>query len=156
MELRQPTHLIVFEEKGRLTSLSGRFVIHELGWLTDAGAMVEAMTAADLFLMPSVAESAGLMALEAMACGTPVIVSNASAQPEMVREPTAGLAVPVGDAAALAAAIETLLADDARRAAMGEAGRRIVETEHAYDLYVRRHLELYQDVVARGARERQG
>ena len=101
----------------------------------------------DVFLMPSVAETAPTMALEAMACGTPVIVSDSTGMPEMVRAPTAGIAVPVGSGEAIAAAIDDLLSNESRRRAMGEAGRRIVESEHSFDLYVRRHLELYESLV---------
>jgi glycosyltransferase involved in cell wall biosynthesis len=147
----RPIHLIVFEEKGHLAEFEGRFRIHELGWLTEVPRMAEAYTAADLFLMPSVAENAPTMALEAMACGTPVIASDTTGMPEMVRAPVAGLVVPLGDAEALAQATQRLLGDDGRRAAMGAEARRIVEAEHGYDRYVDRHLALYESVLARTA-----
>ena len=147
----RPIHLIVFEEKGHLAEFEGRFRIHELGWLTEVPRMAEAYTAADLFLMPSVAENAPTMALEAMACGTPVIASDTTGMPEMVRAPVAGLVVPLGDAEALAQATQRLLDDDGRRAAMGAEARRIVEAEHGYDRYVDRHLALYESVLARTA-----
>ena len=76
--------------------------------------------AADLFVYPSLYEGFGLPPLEAMACGTPVIVSNVSSLPEVVGE--AGLAVPPQDTQALADAIQTLLDDPERRQALREAG----------------------------------
>jgi glycosyltransferase involved in cell wall biosynthesis len=76
--------------------------------------------AADLFVYPSLYEGFGLPPLEAMACGTPVIVSNVSSLPEVVGE--AGLTVPPHDVEALANAIQSLLDDPARRQALREAG----------------------------------
>ncbi len=76
--------------------------------------------AADLFVLPSLYEGFGLPALEAMACGTPVIVSNVSSLPEVVGE--AGLILPPSDAQAWATAIWDVLEDEQRRRAMREAG----------------------------------
>ena len=67
--------------------------------------------AADVFIYPSLYEGFGLPPLEAMACGTPVIVADATSLPEVVGD--AGLLVDPGDEAALAAAIERLLGDEA-------------------------------------------
>jgi len=67
-------------------------------------------SAADLFVYPSLYEGFGFPPLEAMACGTPVIVSNVSSLPEVVG--TAGSIVSPNDANALASEIERLLTDD--------------------------------------------
>lgn len=156
MELRQPTHLIALEDKGQLEGLRGRYSINEPGWLNDDAGVAEALTAADVFVMPSNAEAFGLMALEAMACRTPVVVTDGTALVDTARVPEAGVAVPHGDAPALANAIERLLADDARREALGRRGREIVEAEHSTDDNVRRHLDLYQAVLGGGAGDRHG
>jgi glycosyltransferase involved in cell wall biosynthesis len=144
------THLLVFHDRGRLEQLAGRYRIHELGWVEDEGRMAEALSAADLFVMPSLAESFGLMALESMACGTPVITTAGIATAELVRAPEAGLCVPPRDGAALASALAELLADDERRAAMGTAGRTLVEAEYSAKAYRDRHIELYRE-LAEGA-----
>ena len=72
--------------------------------------------------VPSRTEGFGLPALEAMARGCPVVASDAGALPEVVGD--AGVLVPAGDPDALAGALAGLLADDGRRQAMGDAGRR--------------------------------
>jgi len=146
------TDLIVFQDRGQLESLAGRYRIHELGWVHDESHMARALAAADVFVMPSLAESFGLMALESMACGTRVIASEGTATVELVRPPAAGLCVPPRDAEALAGALTALLRDDERRAAMGRAGRAIVEAEYSSTTYCDRHLRLYEELAAQGAR----
>ena len=147
------TTLIAFEDAGALRAMGDKYSIKDMGWLSDEEKLAEVLSAADVFLMPSEAETAPTMALEAMACGTAVIGSNNTGFPEIVRPPHAGLLVPPGDAEALAQAIEQLLSNDDLRRGMGEAGRRFVETEHPLSLHVQRHMELYRNVVAeRGVR----
>ncbi len=76
--------------------------------------------AAELFVYPSLYEGFGLPPLEAMACGTPIITSTASALPEVVGQ--AGILVHPADTEALAAAIEQVLADRELRERMRAAG----------------------------------
>ena len=90
-----------------------------------------------------------MMALEAMACGIPVVTSADTAVADTVRAPEAGIAVPHGDAEAVASAISFLLAQDGARVSLGRAGRSIVESEYSYDRYVTRHLELYESLIER-------
>ncbi len=71
---------------------------------------------ADLFVFPSLYEGFGLPPLEALACGTPVITSDASSLPEVVGE--AGLTVEATDAEALAEAMKRVLEDDTLRERM--------------------------------------
>lgn len=152
LETRGPVTLLSFEDRGPLASLGDRFQVVEPGWVNDESAMAAMMSAADVFVMPSLAESFGFMALEAMACGVPVVVTEGTAMVDTVRPPRAGLAVPPRDGEALARAIDTLLADPARRASMGAEGRRIVEADYAQEAYVRRHAELYDALAGAAAR----
>ena len=77
-------------------------------------------SAADLFVYPSLYEGFGLPPLEAMACGTPVIVSNVSSLPEVVGG--AGILVAPHDVEALATAIYTVTQDRAQHRALRAAG----------------------------------
>jgi glycosyltransferase involved in cell wall biosynthesis len=91
-----------------------------LGEVSDSD--VAALMAAALMLVyPSHFEGFGLPVLEAMAQGTPVVVTNNTAPAEIAKD--AGLAVDTTSPSALAAAIETLLRDEGERTAMGEHGR---------------------------------
>ena len=82
-------------------------------------ALPDYYAAADLCLMPSRYESFGMVALEAMASGVPVIASRAGGLTVTVQDGVTGRLVPEGDVAALALAVKGLLADDASRQALG-------------------------------------
>ncbi|TMB09373.1 MAG: glycosyltransferase family 4 protein [Deltaproteobacteria bacterium] len=79
---------------------------------------------ATLFVLPTLREPFGIAFLDAMLCKIPCVGTQVGAIPEILGD--AGICVPPADAEALAAAISALLDDPARRAAMGEAGRRRV------------------------------
>jgi phosphatidyl-myo-inositol dimannoside synthase len=81
---------------------------------------------ATIFCLPSVQEGFGIVFLEAMAAGLPVIACRAAAIPEVVKDGVTGVLVPPRDPAALAAALVELLSSPERRGSMGEAGRRRV------------------------------
>jgi len=101
--------------------LGARVVL--LGDVTRA-ALAEEYVNADAFCLPSVQESFGIVFLEAMAAGLPIVACRVSAMPEVVPDGEVGDLVPPRDPAALAAALRRLAADPARARALGEAGRR--------------------------------
>jgi glycosyltransferase involved in cell wall biosynthesis len=82
---------------------------------------------ADVFCLPSVQEGFGIVFLEAMACGLPVIATASAAIPEVIPHGRAGLLVPPGDVGELASALAELLSDGAQRAAFGAFGQQHVQ-----------------------------
>lgn len=98
---------------------------------------------ADLFLLTSETESFGLSALEAMACGIPVVATKAGGVPEVVRDGKDGILREPGDVAGLAEACLALLRDPARRARMGASARRRAVRSFSRDAVVDRYLDLY-------------
>ena len=104
---------------------------------------------ASVFVSPSLYEGFGLPAAEAMACGTPVVATTAGAFPEVIADGETGILVPPADARALADAIAALLADPARRAAMGAAGTKRIEEQFSWRVCASRTAALYEDVLAR-------
>ena len=98
---------------------------------------------ADIYLCPTKRASFGVTLLEAMACGTPLIVSDIQAFRDV-----AGHAVfaPPGDAAAWGQAVNSLLEDRQRREAMTTEGRRVAE-RHAWPLVAQRVLDVYKRVA---------
>jgi glycosyltransferase involved in cell wall biosynthesis len=87
--------------------------------------LAEVVGSAEVACVPSLYEGFSLPTAEAMACGTPLVVSRAGAIPEVVGpDGVCADLVPPGDVGALAAALSALLDDPERRRRMGEAGRR--------------------------------
>lgn len=106
---------------------------------------------ADLVVVPSRQEGQGIVPLEAMAAGRTVIASRVGGLVETVQEGRTGLLFPVEDAQALSAAMETLLNDPDRCAAMGRAGRTRVEQEYSLQKQIERTEAIYHDVFRRTA-----
>ncbi|WP_033307862.1 glycogen synthase [Streptomyces iakyrus] len=111
--------------------------------------VIQLLTHAALFVCPSVYEPLGIVNLEAMACGTPVVASAVGGIPEVVDDGTTGLLVPTGDGfeAGLARAMDTVLADPAAAGRMGEAGRERAVGEFGWDAVARRTVRLYEEIV---------
>ena len=122
--------------------------IHFLGHRLDT---VPLYAASDLVVAPSRQEGQGIVPLEAMAAGKAVIASRVGGLVETVVEGETGLLVPPDDAPALSRAIETLLNDPQRRAAMGEAGRRRVQQEYSLQTQLQKIEAIYSDVYRRAA-----
>nr|MDT0665801.1 glycosyltransferase [Micromonospora sp. DSM 115978] len=85
--------------------------------------VIQLLSHAAAFVCPSVYEPLGIVNLEAMACGTAVVASRVGGIPEVVDDGVTGTLVPPDDPAALAEAVNALLADPAKAAAYGAAGR---------------------------------
>ncbi len=94
-----------------------------LGAVADDDDVARLYRHADVFCLPSVQEGFGIVFLEAMASGLPVVATRAAAIPEVVPDGQAGLLVPPRDVDALAAALTTLLREPARREAYGRHGQ---------------------------------
>jgi len=117
--------------------------------------LVQLYSHAAVFVCPSIYEPFGLINLEAMACGTPVVASRVGGIPEVVVDGETGWLVPPGDPAALAGALRTALADPRRAAQLGEAGRRRVETHFSWNRIADQTLAVYRDAIqARASRSR--
>jgi phosphatidylinositol alpha-mannosyltransferase len=102
---------------------------------------------ADVFCAPSLGgESFGIVLVEAMASGVPVVCSDIGGYRDLVHDGTEGLLVPPRDPVALATAIGMLLDNPARRAAMGEAGR-VTATQYAWPVVAREVEAVYREVL---------
>jgi len=145
---RAPVTLLTVEGRGLLEEFRRSFKVVELGIVRDDTVMAEFYNCADLFLMPSAAEAFGMMAIEAMSCGTPVIVFEGTALPGVVFAPQAGVAVPKGDADALFHAIVRLMRDTQERRALGEEAARRAREHYRFDDHAAKVLALYEEVIA--------
>jgi glycosyltransferase involved in cell wall biosynthesis len=105
----------------------------------------------DAFVTASTIETQGIVLLEAMSAGLPIVAVRALAVPEIVGEGRAGVLVEPGDIAGLADAFARVVGDQALREAMGAAGREDVR-QHALPAVVERLEELYGIAIASRAR----
>lgn len=117
----------------------------------DQERLVAAYAACDIFVAPSRFESFGLVFVEAMRAGKPVIGCLAGGMPEVVEQDVTGLLVVPGDADALAAAILRLAGSAELRAAMGDAGRRRFLDHFTDDQMADASLQLYRHAAVRFA-----
>lgn len=128
---------------------TSKYQVLELGWTNDFPTLVDFYTACDVFLMPSLAESFGLMAIEAMASGCPIIVFEDTVLYDITFAPECGIGVPYKDSDKLKLAVERLIQSPPERQRRGEMGKRIVKEHYRYKDYVNRHIELYREVMER-------
>ncbi len=115
--------------------------------------VIQLLSHAAVFVCPSVYEPLGIVNLEAMACGTPVVASSVGGIPEVVDDGRTGLLVPYEARhpedfeSGLTQAVNRVLDDPAEAARMGAAGRQRAVREFGWDQVARRTYELYEDLL---------
>jgi N-acetyl-alpha-D-glucosaminyl L-malate synthase BshA len=132
------------EERVRACGLEGR-----VDWLGNQDQVEDILRRADLFLLPSRQESFGLAALEALACGVPVIGTRAGGLPEVVIDGSCGVLREVGDVEGMAAAAVRLLEDEALHRRFARAGRRWAVERFDRARIVEQYRAVYERAVAR-------
>lgn len=124
-----------------------------LGQVSDAE-KASAMRSADVYVAPNLGgESFGIILIEAMAAGTAVVASELDAFRRVLRDGTAGLLVPVGDSAALATALDSVLTDEARRTELVRAATQVVG-EYDWPVVAEQILRVYETVTVGDIRVR--
>ena len=97
-------------------------------------------------LMPSEMEAFGLAALEAMACGVPPVATRVGGTPELITHGVDGFLEPVGDIAAQAARVVSLLTGEALHGRMAAAARNAAETRYSADMLIPQYEQYYKEV----------
>lgn len=136
----RPRAILAAEELGvadRVTFLGKHTAVHEI------------LPAADLFLLPSESESFGLAALEAMACGVPVVASDTGGIPEVVTDGEVGYLLPAGRVEEMAEAGTRILADDALAAKLSRGARDRAATAFSKTKVADRYEACYRSVLDR-------
>jgi D-inositol-3-phosphate glycosyltransferase len=137
------------EEMGRLHDLRDALGLQDLiAFLgaRDQDALHFYFSAAELLVMPSHYESFGMVALEAMACGTPVIASDVGGLTTLVLDGKNGYRVKVNDAEAMARAIEKLMDNEALRRRMGHRASCYAE-DYSWPKVVDKLLDVYNELT---------
>jgi glycosyltransferase involved in cell wall biosynthesis len=109
----------------------------------------QALNAADALVLPSVAEAFGLVIVEAMACGLPVIASRAHGPAAIVADGRTGWLVPPDDERALTEALISAASDPRERSERGERGR-AESRRYGWPVLARRFVDVYEDVRVSG------
>jgi glycosyltransferase involved in cell wall biosynthesis len=104
----------------------------------------ELYSSADIFVLPSLWEVLPISLLEALACGAPLLVSDAGGNPEVVKDGVNGLVFRKGNVEELARKMETLIGDPKRRAKMGRESRKMAVKKFDWELIAKKTLEHYR------------
>ncbi|MCD4812143.1 glycosyltransferase family 4 protein [bacterium] len=128
--------------RGSILRTSG--VMKYTGFLEDIGKF---MSALDVFVLPSECEPFGLVLIEAMARGIPVVATQAGGVPDIVTHGETGLLVPPRDPEALAEAINDLVCHPTKRMQMGETARAQVKEKFSRETMIKKYQEFYTEVV---------
>jgi glycosyltransferase involved in cell wall biosynthesis len=115
----------------------------------DRAGLVAAYQSVDILLFPSRLEGFGIAPAEALACGRPVVTTNASALPEVVDHAQNGLLCDRNDVAGYAEAVRRLGEDARLRQQYGEHGREKVVRTFGYDQLGLGYMQLYQKLLNR-------
>lgn len=118
------------------------------GYVTRPQDVACAMQAANVFVHATLAEAFGKGAVEAMACGTPVIASRVGGLPEVVRHGVDGLLVPAADAGALADTLALLMDNRELCTALSAAGRKRAVTLFSLERQAKEFLDWYDEILA--------
>jgi len=152
VQRRLPARLTIVgdgPQKGLASEFASELQIgHKVDFVGTVGDMAAVLRSAHLFLLLSDYESFGLSALEAMACGTPVIATNRGGLAEVVEDGRTGLLCPVGDVGRIADEAVALLSDRARWEAMSEAARRRACEKFAAEKILPLYEDLYRHVLS--------
>ena len=114
---------------------------------TEQQDLVPWLSAADMFLLPSAQESFGLAALEAMACGVPVVASRVGGLPEVIENGVTGFLCPPDDLDQMAERGTELLTNSVLRASMGHAAAEVVRSRYRADAIVPLYEAEYHKVL---------
>lgn len=152
LELR-PAHLVMVgdgpDRAAAERAVRDAGIADRVEFLGNVSPVEGVLGAADVFLLPSEQESFGLAALEAMACGVPVVVSGAGGLPELVEDGHGGFVLPVGDTAGMAARVADLLGDPVEHQRQRTLARERASL-FAMDRVVDRYESLYQSLLSEG------
>ncbi|WP_369135647.1 glycosyltransferase family 4 protein [Modestobacter sp. I12A-02662] len=154
--MREPAHLVIVgdgPERARVERLVQRSPAAER--ITSRGFVEHSvvpgvLASLDVLVLPSAYEEMGSVLVEAMVAGLPVVASDVGGIPEVVRDGETGLLVPPGDVAALAGALDRLVADPELRSRLA-AGARALSRDYSWASLAARIADVYRQVQDRDA-----
>jgi glycosyltransferase involved in cell wall biosynthesis len=143
--LRDHVDLVVFGSSEPEQRQEFGFRTHYLGWQGDETRLARVYAAADVFVFPSIQESLGYTAMEAMACGTPCVAFRQGGVPDLVDHQQNGYLAAPFEPSDLARGIAWIL-EGGRGWELSQRGREKVEENFALEKIAARHLALYREL----------
>lgn len=137
--------VLTCDEKNRFKEVQNKYNIIDYGRM-NTEELKYAFNACDIFLMPSIGETFGMMAIEAMACSKPVIVFDNTALPAVTYAPECGVLVENKNPEKLKCAIENLINNEDERQKRGKLGRKICEEHYSIKKYNASLINLYKTI----------
>jgi len=147
VSMRDTLELIIFGSAEPDQPPDLPFKTHYLGWQHHDADLSLLYSAADVFVFPSLQETLGYTAMEAMACGTPCVAFNQGGVPDLIDHEQNGYLARPFNPADLARGIVWVLEDDKRRREMAVRARQKVVQEFALEKVAARHTALYRELL---------
>jgi glycosyltransferase involved in cell wall biosynthesis len=147
-ELKSQLVLLTFGGSGEgITQTTGIETV-SLGFLYDDEPKVQAYSAADVFVVPSRFENQGLVPIECISCGTPVVAFAVGGLPEVVRDGVSGTLAEPESAQSLRAKIAQVLTDPGLRQTLAQKCRTLAVDEFDISLHAKRYIDLYEQLIS--------
>lgn len=140
--------LLLFGQTSREILKQVSMPVINLGFIQHDRLKAIAFSAADLFVNPTRAESFGLVVLESMACGTPVVAFGVGGVPELVRSGITGYLAKPDDPHDLCEGVVRLLDDKEALGRMSQHCRNVAESEYSLELQIQSYIDVYRQVIA--------
>lgn len=148
LKLKKKVTLLTCDQIGLLDSIKDQYNVVDLGIISN-DEMINAYNACDIFLMPSIGESFGMMAVEAMACEKPVIVFDNTALPSVTFAPECGVLVENKNSKKLGEAIKYLVENEKERIKRGKLGRKLAEENYDENIHHQKMMDIYEKAYNR-------
>jgi len=149
MKLSKRITFVILGCRATRDESNGCFRLVEKPYLESQKKMAEYFRASDLYVHTADAETFGLTVCEAMACGAPVISTNAGGIPELVNDGETGYTVPIGNHQKMVAHIIDLMDDDERLEKMGQRASEITRTYYGIERMVDDYVQLYKELICK-------
>ncbi len=153
LKTKKPVTILTVGGTGFLEELKDKYQVIEYEWVNDNNLMVELYSASDLFLMPSVAEAFGLMAVEAMACSLPIVVFEGTSLPSVTFSPKCGIALKKGDTDSFVKTVTRLISNDKECIKRGNLGRELAEKYYKIERYNKQMIQLYEEIYSKNKKK---
>jgi glycosyltransferase involved in cell wall biosynthesis len=141
---------VILLGKGRLQQLENlkNITLHRMGYVSSEAFLPILLSAADLFIYPTRADSLGLVLVEAIACGVPAVSFDIGGCGDVITDGRSGYLIPPFDVDAFVDKSLELLDDEGKLKKLSAAARRVSEERFSLNVMARKHYELFQSLVA--------